>query len=79
MVPILWLGALLVVCGMLFIARKAIFRDELSEPHASPDEPGGLTLEPHRRGLRFLGLKANWPGMLLMAIGALLLLIGGLL
>jgi drug/metabolite transporter (DMT)-like permease len=79
MVPVLWIGAFLVVCGILLMARTAIFRDELSDPHASPDEPGGVTLEPHRRGLRFLGLKANWPGVLLMAIGALLLLIGGLL
>jgi hypothetical protein len=79
MVSILWIGAFLVVCGLLVMARTAIFRDELSDPHASPDEPGGLTLEPQRRGLRFLGLKENWPGALLMAIGALLLLIGGLL
>jgi hypothetical protein len=79
MVPALWIGALLVVCGLLLVARTAIYRDELSDPHASPDEPGGVTLEPHRRGLRFLGLKENWPGMVLMAIGALLLLIGWLL
>lgn len=78
MVPILWIGAFLVVCGLLLTARVAIFRDELSDPHAA-DEPGGLTLEPNRRGLRFLGLKANWPGAVLMAIGALLLLVGGLL
>jgi len=77
-VPILWIGALLVVCGILVMARTAIFSGELSDPHASPAEPG-VTLEPQRRGLRFLGLRANWPGMLLMVIGALLLLIGGLL
>ncbi|MDW6026046.1 hypothetical protein SAZ10_30235 [Mesorhizobium sp. BAC0120] len=79
MVSILWIGALLVVCGILVMARKAIFRDELSEPHASPDEPGGVTLEPERRGLRFLGLRANWPGVALIAIGAVLLFVGWLI
>ena len=79
MVSILWIGALLVFCGILVMARKAIFRDELSEPHASPDEPGGVTLEPERRGLRFLGLRANWPGVALIAIGAVLLFVGWLI
>jgi hypothetical protein len=29
-----------------------------------------------RRGVGFLGLEANWPGILLMAIGAVLLMLG---
>ena len=34
----------------------------------------GPTLEPSRRGLRFLGITANWPGLLMLAAGAVLLL-----
>lgn len=32
------------------------------------------TLEPRRRGLGFLGVSQNWPGLLMMAVGAVLLL-----
>ena len=78
MVPIVWIGALLFVCGVLFMARAAIFRGEMSEPHTSAYDPGGLTLEPNRRGLRFLGFPVNWPGILLMVVGALLLLLGAI-
>jgi hypothetical protein len=76
MMPIVWIGALLVICGLLYMARTAIFRGEMSEPHTAADDPVGVTLEPSRRGLRFLGLTANWPGLALMAIGALMLLWG---
>jgi hypothetical protein len=76
MVPMVWIGALLFICGVLWTARTAIFRDQLSEPH--PTAPGGVTLEPHRRGLRFLGLGKNWPGVALIVIGAILLLLAGL-
>ena len=65
-------GALLVLCGILYMARTAIWWGSLSGLRSSvPD-----TLEPSRRGMRFLGLGANWPGILLMAIGAVLLLSG---
>jgi hypothetical protein len=46
----------------------------MSDPHIDPSDDGP-TLEPRHRGLRFLGLKANWPGLLLVAIGAIMLLL----
>ena len=63
------LGALLVLGGVLYMARTAIWRGSLSGPVRD-------TLEPPRRSVRFLGLEANWPGILLMAIGAILLVSG---
>ena len=74
MVTTTLIGALLVTCGVLYMAGAAIFRGRMSEPHPFPRELGGPTLEPRHRGLG-LGLKANWPGLLLVAIGALLLLV----
>jgi hypothetical protein len=68
------IGALLVTCGLLYMAGAAIYRGGMTEPHSSPRDLAGLTLEPGHRGLRFLGLKANWPGLLIAAIGALMLL-----
>jgi sulfite exporter TauE/SafE len=68
------LGALLVLAGVLYMARAAIWRGSLSGPDSSRSVRG--TLEPPRRSLRFLGLGTNWPGILLMAIGAILLVSG---
>jgi hypothetical protein len=69
MVLMMGLGALLVLGGILYMVRATIWRGSLSRP-------AGDTLEPTRRGVGFLGVAANWPGLLLMAIGAVLLLSG---
>lgn len=68
------LGALLILGGLLYMARATIWRGPLS----GRDSPGRVrdTLEPPRRGLGFLGLGANWPGVLLMAAGAMLMASG---
>jgi hypothetical protein len=68
------LGVLLVLGGVLYMARSTIWRGELSGPDSS--QPVRGTLEPRRRGVGFLGLGTNWPGILLMAIGAVLLTLG---
>lgn len=73
MVTTTLVGALLVTCGLLYMAGVAIYRGRMTDPNSSPREQG-LTLEPRHRGLRFLGLRANWPGLLIAAIGALMLL-----
>jgi hypothetical protein len=73
MVTIL-LGALLVVSGMLYMALAAIFRGRLSDPHLL--SVATETLEPTRPGLRWI--KSNWPGLLLILVGAVLLVSGGL-
>jgi hypothetical protein len=68
------LGALLVLGGLLYMIRATIWRGPLSGRDSSL--PVRDTLEPPRRGLGFLGFRANWPGILLMAIGAVLLVSG---
>jgi hypothetical protein len=71
---LLGLGALLVLGGIPYMARSAIWRGPLSGPESS--RPVRDTLEPPRRSMRFLGLGTNWPGILLMAVGAVLLVAG---
>jgi hypothetical protein len=51
------LGALLVLGGILYMARSAIWRGPLSGPESS--RPVRDTLEPPRRSMRFLGLGTN--------------------
>src|SRR5260370_22286378 len=66
------LGALLVLCGVLYMIRTAIWHGPLSGRDSSRPVPD--TLEPPTRSMRFLGVSANWPGILMMAIGAVLML-----
>ena len=72
---IIWLGALLVLGGVLFLAAQAIWRGRLSE-RRSRSAPAGDTLEPRERGRGF-ALATNWPGLVLIALGAILLLLAG--
>ncbi|TIN20515.1 MAG: hypothetical protein E5Y31_22825 [Mesorhizobium sp.] len=79
---IILIGALLTIAGVVYMADAVLRRGRLSDPTpAAADRPmpnlatsGRPTLEPRRRGLGFLGLSQNWPGLLMMAVGLILLL-----
>lgn len=75
MATITIIGALLVACGVVLMALAAMKSGRLSDSRASPGDPAGTTLEPQRRGMGFLGLKSNWPGLLLAALGVALLIV----
>ncbi|RWM04347.1 MAG: hypothetical protein EOR68_03840 [Mesorhizobium sp.] len=71
------LGALLTIAAVMYMAGATLRRGRLSDPapHPAPNLPTSRpTLEPRRRGLGFLGLSQNWPGLVMMAIGLILLL-----
>jgi len=82
---VIWLGALLVLGGLVFLVAQPIWRGRLSEARRQkssavprdaamkPAEP--MTLEPRRPGAGF-GLKENWPGLVFMVLGGILLLVG---
>ena len=76
---VIGLGALLVFGGVLYMVRAVIYRGSLSGSGSSRSGPVRDTLEPPRRGLGFLGLGPNWPGLLLIVIGAILLLSGAVI
>ncbi|MDQ0562462.1 hypothetical protein QO004_004267 [Rhizobium mesoamericanum] len=67
------IGATLIVAGLLLLFRPALNK-KLSEPHRLPQ--GGRTLEPRRQGVRFLGISQNWPALIVIAAGALLMFFG---
>lgn len=75
------LGALLTIAGVVYMAGATLRRGRLSDPASTaPDRPApnlatpGPTLEPRRRGLGFLGLSQNWPGLVMIGVGIILLL-----
>ena len=71
-------GALLMIGGVVQLARAAIYRGRMSDPDPHPGDTAVPTLEPSQRGTGFLGLRANWPGLAMIAAGALLLLLPAL-
>ena len=71
---IIWLGALLILGGVLFMAEQTLLGGRLSGRfRRTPVEVG--TLEPRERGGGF-GLRTQWPGFAMIAVGAVLLLAG---
>lgn len=76
---IIWLGALLVVCGLIYMVYEALRRGRLSGTERPAPAPKDGTLEPRRHGVGFLGLTGNWPGLALMGAGFLLMLLGAFL
>jgi hypothetical protein len=73
---VVWLGALLFIGGLLYMAAQPIWRARLSG-RPSPSPSAGQTLEPAQPGAGFR-LTTNWPGLALLAIGAILMLIGAI-
>ncbi|MEO5324040.1 hypothetical protein PV773_12020 [Mesorhizobium sp. CC13] len=76
MAMVMWIGALLLGCGVVMSALSAVYRDQLSNSRA--DTEVGRTLEPRHGGMRFLGIGRNGPALLLIVVGAIILLFGAL-
>ena len=75
---VIWLGALLFLGGLVFIAAQPIWRGRLSDAKRTSSEVPHDTLEPRRPGAGFT-LKANWPGLVFIVLGGILLLAGAAL
>ena len=70
---LIWLGALCLIGGVLFTAYQSIWRGRFSYANRKPSEVPHNTLEPRRTAPGF-GLKATWPGLVLIVLGGILLL-----
>jgi hypothetical protein len=73
---VIWLGALLVLGGILYMAAQPLWRARLSGGRLPAARADG-TLEPQRPAAGF-GLATNGPGFALIALGIVLLLVGAL-
>jgi uncharacterized membrane protein len=70
---LIWLGLLLVFAGVLQMAFQPIWRGRLSGTERVRSRRD--TLEPERPGSG-LGIKSNWPGLVMVALGGGFLLAG---
>ena len=60
---VIWLGALFVLGGVVFMMAQPIWRGRLSDAKRTTPGVPRDTLEPRRPGAGFT-LKANWPGLI---------------
>lgn len=73
---LIWIGALLIICGVLYMAAQPILQGRLSRlRRVTPARPGN-TLEPERPTKGF-GFASNWPGLLMIGVGGILMLFWG--
>ena len=70
---LIWLGVLLVFGGVIQMAFQPMWRDRLSGGKLLSS--GRDTLEPTRPASGF-GIKSNWPGLVMIALGGAFLLAG---
>lgn len=68
---LIWVGALLLLSGLVFMAVQPLQGGRLSGGRLRSAK--GDTLEP-ARPTTGLGIRSNWPGIALVALGAVLLL-----
>jgi hypothetical protein len=68
---LIWLGVLFVFGGVLQMALQPIWRGRMSGTKRL--RSGRDTLEPKNPGSGF-GIKSNWPGLVLVALGGAFLL-----
>ena len=71
------IGTLFVLGGLLYIVAQPIWRGRLSDARRTSSAVPRDTLEPHtlepRRPGAGFGLKASWPGLVLIVLGGILL------
>lgn len=72
---LIWIGALLIVLGVVLAAMPPILEGRLSRlRRVTPSRPSN-TLEPERPG-KGLDPRKNWPSLAMIAVGAILMLAG---
>lgn len=70
---LIWIGALLIVGGIVLAAGQVLWKGRLSDPHRMGSAGAGATLEPRERP-RALHPKHHWPSIVLVALGIVLML-----
>jgi hypothetical protein len=70
---LIWIGALLIVGGIVLAAGQVLWKGRLSDPHKIGSTGSGATLEPQGR-VRSFHPKHHWPSIFLVAVGLILML-----
>jgi hypothetical protein len=74
-VTLIWLGALLIIGGVLFLALQPMLRGRFSRLRRLRTARPSNTLEPEKPA-KGLDIQSNWPGLAMLVLGAIFLLAG---
>ena len=70
---LIWIGAFLIIAGIVLAAGQVLWRGRLSDPHRMGSADSSATLEPQGR-VRPFHPKHHWPTIALVALGVVLML-----
>lgn len=70
---LIWIGALLIVAGIVLAAGRVLWNGRLSDPQRTDSTGTAATLEPRGRA-RALQPRHHWPSIILVALGIVVLL-----
>ena len=69
---LVWIGALLIIAGIVLAAGQVLWKGRLSDPHKMGSTGSSATLEPLARARSFHP-KHHWPSIALVALGVVLM------
>lgn len=70
---LIWIGALLVIVGVVYGAAQALWGGRLSDARLGRSTRTGASLEP-RQSPKSFSFKTHWPAFVLILLGGLLIL-----
>jgi hypothetical protein len=72
-IVLIWIGALLMIAGVLYGAAQALWKGRLSDTRPGDSTGSGVGLEP-QQSLKTFSLKTHWPAFALILLGSILIL-----
>ena len=69
---LIWIGALLILCGVIYGAAQALWGGRLSEARRGRATRKGASLEPQQSPKAF-SLRTHWPAFAMILIGCILI------
>ncbi|MXQ14290.1 hypothetical protein [Microvirga makkahensis] len=70
---LIWIGALLIIGGVLYGAGQVLWRGRLSDARLSRSTGRKTTLEP-QQSPRSFSFRTHWPAFVLILVGGILIL-----
>ncbi len=71
-IVLIWLGALLILLGVIYGAALALRGGRLSDARRSHSEHGRVSLEP-QESPRSFSLRTHWPALGMILLGSILI------
>lgn len=71
-IVLIWIGALLILCGVVYGAAQALRAGRLSDARRGQATRKGASLEP-QQSPRSFSFKTHWPAFVMILLGGILI------